>query len=171
MTEESTDQELKKDLQDLESKLKEAEDKAEKYLNQLKYARADLENLQKQTQRRIDEIITRANGRLLQQLLPIMDELDMAIENAREADPNLLDGIKMVRKKLVRLLEGEGLKPIEAEGEPFDPYFHEAVLQVETDEYPDGCIIEEIRKGYTYNNRVLRASMVKLAKNTKKVEN
>ncbi len=71
----------------------------------------------------------------------------------------------MVKKKLNRLLELEGVKPIDTEGESFDPHLHEALLEVETTDYPNGSIVEEIRKGYTYNNRVLRASIVKVAKN------
>lgn len=153
------------DINDLKKMLKEADDKAERYLNQLKYAKADLENLQKNTQRRIEEIIMRANGRLLGELLPITDELDLAIQNVDSSEnPELLEGLQMVKKKLQRLLELEGVKPIETEGKNFDPHLHEALLEVETTDHPNGSIIEEIRRGYTYNNRVLRASVVKIAK-------
>jgi len=125
-----------------------------------------LENLQKNTQRRIEQIIERANGRLLGELLPITDELDLAIQNVNSTkNPEFYNGLQMVKKKLNRLLELEGVKPIDTEGKSFDPHLHEALLEVETTDYPNGSIVEEIRKGYTYNNRVLRASIVKIAKN------
>jgi molecular chaperone GrpE len=74
----------------------------------------------------------------------------------------------MVRKKLIKVLETEGVRQIEALGYPFDPFKHEAMMDVETEEEPDGYVLEEIRKGYMYKDRVLRASMVKVARNPKK---
>ena len=153
-------------IENLKKRLKDTDEKAERYLNQLKYAKADLENLQKNTQRRIEQIIERANGRLLGELLPITDELDLAIQNVNSTkNPEFYNGLQMVKKKLNRLLELEGVKPIETEGKRFDPHLHEALMEVETTDYPNGSIVEEVRKGYTYNNRVLRASIVKVAKN------
>jgi molecular chaperone GrpE len=166
MRDEQVEETNEEDIENLKKRLKDADEKAERYLNQLKYAKADLENLQKNTQRRIEQIIERANGRLLGELLPITDELDLAIQNINSTkNPELYNGLQMVKKKLNRLLELEGVKPIETEGKGFDPHLHEALLVVETTDYPNGSIVEEIRKGYTYNNRVLRASIVKIAKN------
>jgi molecular chaperone GrpE len=159
----------KKQLEDktaqLEASLKEQREKADRYLNQLKYARADLENLQKRTQRNIEEALDRANGRLLMQLLPILDELDLAIKAAETTDADIAEGVEMVRNKLAKLMESEGVTPIEALGEPFDPRLHEAVLEIQTEDHPDGTVAEEFRKGYKYRDRVLRASMVKVARN------
>ena len=154
-----------KRVAELEEAFREEKEKAETYLNQLKYARADLENLQKRTQRHIDEAMERANGQLLMQLLPILDELELAIAAAKTGDGNILDGVEMVRGKLEKLMEAEGVSSIKAVGEPFDPRLHEAVLEVETSDHPDGIVTEEVRKGYTYRNRMLRASMVKVARN------
>lgn len=156
-------------IAELETALEEAEEKAESYLNQLKYAKADLENLQKQTRKRITEVMSRANGELLERLLPIVDELGLASNQTGNSD-KVVDGVKMIHGKLVKLFESEGVKPIEALGQPFDPFRHQAVLEVETSDHPDGSVIEEIRRGYTYKDRVLRASMVKVARNPSPVD-
>jgi len=159
-------EECLKRVAELESELRVEKEKAETYLNQLKYARADLENLRKQTQRQIEEALDRRSRYLLMSLLPIVEELDLAIEAAR-GNPNtgILEGVEMVKRKMEKILEGEGVAPIEAIGKAFDPHLHEAVLEVETKDHPDGTVIEELRKGYTYKNKVLRASMVKVARN------
>jgi molecular chaperone GrpE len=150
-------------IAELEAALAEANRKADGYLNQLMYARADLDNLQKQTQRRADEAAERANGRLIQEILTVLDELTIVACSSEAKDAKLTEGLAMVSGKLAKLLEAEGVKPIEALGTPFDPYKHEAVAEVKTPEEPDGYVIEEIRRGYTYKGRVLRASIVKVA--------
>jgi molecular chaperone GrpE len=156
---------LQKKLAKLEASLEDEAKKSERYLNQLKYAKADMENLQKQAQKRIEDTISRANGRLLMQLLPILDELEMAIEASKDGEGNIVEGVDMVKGKLQKVMTSEGVTPIDAVGEPFDPRYHEAVLEVDTEDHNDRAIIEEIRKGYMYNSRVLRASMVKVARN------
>jgi len=158
-----TRKELQQRVEELESKLKETEREAEKYLSQLKYAKADLENIQKQSQKRLQELMDKANGGLLQQLLPLMDEMEILA--TRDADKEkLVQGLGMVLKKLQKVMEGEGVRVIEAEGRPFDPYRHDAVMEVETEEEPDGTVVEEVRRGYMYKDRVLRASVVKVAR-------
>jgi molecular chaperone GrpE len=155
-----------KSLAKIEAALEDERKKAEKYLNQLKYARADLENLQKRVQKSIDDAKERANSRLLMQLLPILDELELAINVAKDFEnKNLLEGVVMIKGKLEKLMTTEGVIPIEAVGKQFNPNFHEAVLEEETPKHPNGQIIEEFRKGYLYKNRVLRPSMVKVARN------
>ncbi len=156
---------LQKKLAKIEASLEDEAKKSEKYLNQLKYAKADMENLQKQTQKRIEDTISRANGRLLMQLLPILDELEMAIEASKNGEANIVEGVDMVKGKLQKVMTSEGVAPIDALGEPFDPRYHEAVLEVDTEDHPNGAVIEELRRGYMYNSRVLRASMVKVARN------
>ena len=150
----------------LENSLADERKTSEKYLSQLKYTRADLENLQKRTLRRIGEAQEKTKGRIVMQLLTILDELDLAISEAENSEVDIVEGVGMVRGKLWKLLDAEGLAPIEAYGLPFDPNLHEAVLEMETDEVEDGYVAEEFRKGYTFKGRVLRASMVKVAKNS-----
>ena len=164
MSPKPTKKDLKERVAKLEVSLEEEKKNSERYLNQLKYARADLENLQKRTQKQIVETLSRANGRLLMQLLPILDELELAITASKEGKGSIVEGVEMVKGKLVKLMEAEGVSPIEALGEAFDPGFHEAVLE-ESSDHPNGTVVEEFRRGYTYNGRVLRASMVKVAMN------
>jgi molecular chaperone GrpE len=156
--------ELEARIEDMEKKIKENEDKAERYLNQLKYAKADLENIQKQSQRRMTDILEKANGELLQQLLPVLEELEMLYTKDAEKD-KLVEGVKMVHKKLLKIMESQGVQPILAQGYKFDPFKHEAIQEVETSEEPEGYVLEEVRRGYMFKDRVLRASVVKVAKN------
>ncbi len=147
----------------LEEQLEACEAKAGKYLKELQYAKADMQNMQKQNIKRIHDVMDRANGSILQQLIPLLDELQ--ILGAYDADKEkLVEGIQMVEKKLMKVLEMEGVQPIEANGLKFDPFKHEAIMEVETLDVEDGCVAEEIRRGYTYKNRVLRACVVKVAK-------
>ncbi|HUS79022.1 MAG TPA: nucleotide exchange factor GrpE [Patescibacteria group bacterium] len=155
---------LEKRVTELEALLEDERRNSGRYMSQLKYAKADMENLQKQTQRRIEDTISRANGRLLMQLLPVIDELELAIE-ASGGSGDIIEGVKMVKGKLSKLMEAEGVRPIKALGEPFDPRYHEAVLEVEAPELENGTVAEEMRRGYMYGERVLRASMVKVTRN------
>ena len=155
---------LKQKVTKLEATLKEKAKLEETYLNQLKYARADLENIQKHVQRRIDEGVTREKENLILQILTIAEELDIVLNEARKAkNPTLLEGMEMIRKKLWKVISCEGLCPIEAIGKPFDPNLHDAVQEVETCEYPVGMIVEEIKKGYLINGKVFRPCLVKVA--------
>jgi len=158
-----TKKELEQRIEELEKKLLSTTEQSEKYLNQLKYLKADLENLQKQNQKRLNEVIERANGQLLEQLLPIIDEVEILATQDAEKQ-KLVEGIKMIHGKLLKIIESEGVKRIKAVGEPFDPFKHEAIMEVETDKVPEGCVVEEIRSGYLFKDRVLRASVVKVAK-------
>jgi molecular chaperone GrpE len=157
-------QKLEERITELEQQLTDTGKTLEATTTQLKYAKADLDNLQKQTQRRIDEAADRNNARILTQLITIADELRIVAANTKnEADA-------MIHAKLLKLLESEGVKPIECQGKPFDPFKHEAILEVETEECPPGAVAEEIRGGYTYKDKVLRAAMVKVAKAPSKKE-
>lgn len=153
----------KKELEELTAKLEETEKKADRYLTQLKYAKADLENIQRQNQRRLQDVTERANGQLLENLLPLLDELGILAGSEAEAE-KIREGVGMVKKKLAKLLESEGVYPIQAAGVQFDPYKHEAILEVESMEEPEGYVLEEIRPGYTFKDKVLRASVVKVAR-------
>jgi molecular chaperone GrpE len=154
----------KRKITKLEVALKEKSKLEETYLNQLKYARADLENIQKNVQRRIDEEVTKEKENLIQQILTIAEELDIVLNEARKAKNHiLLEGIEMIRKKFWKLISCEGLCPIEAIGKPFDPNLHDAVQEVETCDYPAGTIVAEIKKGYLLNGKVFRPCLVKVA--------
>jgi len=152
-------------LETINVALEEEKRNSEMLLTQLKYIQADLENLQKRTQKRINEAVDRTSAQLLEKLLPILDELELAICAAKKSNKNILEGVKMMSNKLKRLIESEGVSAIKAIDKPFNPNYHEAIIEVETSDYPEGYIAEEIRKGYTYKGRVLRTSLVKVARN------
>jgi molecular chaperone GrpE len=136
----------------------------ETYLNQLRYARADLENLQKHIQKRIEEGIIKEKSRMILQILPILDDVDHTLNEAKQTkNSNLLEVIKMIRKKIWKILSCEGLSPMETIGKPFDPNKHEALQEVETCDCPEGSVFQEVRKGYLLNGKVFRASLVKVA--------
>jgi molecular chaperone GrpE len=149
---------------DLKASLEEKTKLEETYLNQLRYARADLENLQKHIQKRIDEGVTREKAKLIIRILTVAEEVDLTLDEVKKAkNPSLLEGAEMVKKKLWKVLSCEGLCPIEAIGKPFDPHMHESVEEIETCHYPVGIVVQEVRKGYVLNGKVLRPSLVKVA--------
>lgn len=159
-------EELKKRIEELERTLEKEREKSDKYLYRLKYALAELDNLRKEMDRRMREAAEIGKRELILELLPIVDELQMAIEAARRlGESEILKGVEMIMKKLERLLERVGVSPIEAVGRFFDPYLHEVVQRVESSEYPEGMILEELRRGYLYKGNLLRASLVKVAEN------
>ncbi len=158
-----TKKELEKHIEELEKQLEVSEDKAGKYHKELQYAKADMQNIQKQNQKRIQDVMDRANGSILQMMIPLLDELEILASNDAKKK-KLIEGVQMVQKKFMKVLEMEGVQPIEALGLKFDPFKHEAIMEVETHEVEDGHIAEEIRRGYSYKDRILRASAVKVAR-------
>lgn len=149
---------------EFEALVKETAKLEQKYIKQLKYARADLENLQKNTQRRIEEAVTKEKERLIMQIVVVAEEIDLAVDEARKLpNSNILAAIEMVRRKLWNVLTNEGLSPIESVGKPFDPHLHEAVLEIETFDHPNGTVMEEVKKGYLFRGNLLKPSMVKVA--------
>jgi molecular chaperone GrpE len=153
------------DMATLKDELKTERDRANDYLNQLRYLKADFENYQRRTKREITEIIEFANERLILRLLTQIDDLERAVDSADKAEKTVLvNGLKLILTELKRTLAEEGLQEIRAEGEPFNPEIHEASAVIHSSEYPDQTVVEEMRKGYTLKGKVVRPSMVKVAK-------
>jgi molecular chaperone GrpE len=137
---------------------------SEECLTQLKYARADIENLKKRFEKQLEDTQSHANERLMIQLLDVVDELEMAVKSADScaSAENLAQGVEMTLKKLTKILEKEEVYPIKSVGEPFDPEKHDAVARIEK-ESVEGCtVIEEVRRGYTMRGKVIRPSIVKV---------
>ncbi len=140
-------------------------ERANAYLTQLKYLKADFENYQKRTKKDIAEIIEFANERLILRLLTQIDDLERAVNSAETAEKTvLINGLKLILTELKRTLAEEGLQEIHAEGEPFDPSKHDASGVLHSDEYPDQTVVEEERKGYMFKGRVVRPSIVKVSR-------
>lgn len=137
---------------------------SEEYLTQLKYARADLDNLKKRFERQMEEVKKHCNEGIIIELLDVVDELELALKSAHSSNSadSLIQGVEMTLKKLRKVLENEGVSPIRCVGEYFDPSKHDAVATTEK-EGVEGCmIVEEVRKGYTLREKVIRPSIVKV---------
>jgi len=129
--------------------------------------RADLENYRKRAQREKEELSRFANENLLREILPVMDNLERALEHARQSEAGnggLLQGVEMTLGQFQRVLEKFGVTPVSAVGEPFDPARHEALGQLESAEHPPNTVVQELQKGYLLNERLLRPAMVMVAK-------
>ncbi len=136
--------------------------KADHYLDLALRLQADFDNYRKRKEREIEDYKKVATSGIVTDLLTIVDDLDRALEHAKE-DDDLVVGIKGVRANLMKILESNGLKEIPAEGK-FDPNFHEALMAVEGEE--DDQIAEVFQKGYTLNGKVIRFTKVKVTKKT-----
>jgi molecular chaperone GrpE len=148
----------------VEKALETEKQRSEEYLTQLKYARADLENLKKRFDRQLEDVKKYSNECIITELLDVVDELEMAIKSTRSSNSTetLVQGVEMTLKKLVKILENEGVSPISSVNAPFDPAKHNAVAKTEK-EGAEGCkIVEEIRKGYTLREKVIRPSIVRV---------
>jgi molecular chaperone GrpE len=170
--EEKVEETEEDEIATLLSKLEEAQAQANEYLDGWQRARAEFSNYKKRVATEREESRQTSNEALLLKLLPILDDFERALLTLPEEleDVGWVGGVKMILRKLQTLLESERVTPIEAVGEPFDPLFHEAMLQEETSEHPDGHVIEEMQRGYRLGDRVLRASMVKVASNSNQSE-
>ncbi len=137
------------------------EDDHTRYLRAL----ADLENFKRQSMRRENEARERSARRVIEDILPVLDNFERAVEaakTARDVD-SVRIGIEFVAQQLRDALKGHGVQPIETSGAKFDPLHHEALEEVAGTEHPEGAIINEVQRGYTHNGQVLRTSRVRVA--------
>jgi molecular chaperone GrpE len=127
---------------------------------------ADAENFRKRINREKEEVIRYAKEEFIREILPLKDNLERALAHASEAERQdaIYAGVKMVLEQFNAVLEKMGVAPIEALNQPFDPAFHEAMLQQESDEVPPNTVICEHQKGYCYNERLLRPALVTVAR-------
>ncbi|HEY7738227.1 MAG TPA: nucleotide exchange factor GrpE [Candidatus Limnocylindria bacterium] len=157
---------LLEQLQETERALALTREQADEHLRNWQRAAADFSNYKRRTEedRRSADLF--ANAVLLTRLLAVLDDFDRALDNVPEdAHESWLEGVTLVERKLRSLLEAEGVTPIEAIGQPFDPNLHEAVVHEETAEAPDNAVIGEVQRGYLLHGRVLRPSLVRVANN------
>jgi molecular chaperone GrpE len=146
--------------------LDKARTEAALYLDDLRRLQADFDNYRKRTLREQTARTASASQALVARLLPVLDNFELAVsaaEQSRDFD-RMLKGVEMVLGALREVLEGEGLVKIEAEGKPFDPERHEAVIAVEQEDAEPGTILDIVRAGYELGGKVLRPAMVKVAK-------
>ncbi|MFZ3129760.1 MAG: nucleotide exchange factor GrpE [Desulfosporosinus sp.] len=149
----------------LEAELVKAKAKAEDHYVQLQRLQADFDNYRKRTQKEKTELIKYASERLVGELLPVLDNFDRAV-SAAKVNPDFASfsqGVEMILRQMQTALSKEGLKAMDAVGQPFDPNLHEAVLREASDEHPENTVVEVLQKGYYLKEKVLRPSMVKVS--------
>jgi molecular chaperone GrpE len=154
-------------LQKLRQELAEAKEEAGKNWDLYLRERADLENARKRHQRDREEAIRFANDRLLREMIPVLDNLERAVGHAEQGDDDsqgLLEGVNMTINQFRKVLEDFGVKPINALGEDFDPNLHQAMGHVETTDQAPNTVTSEFQKGYLLNDRLLRPSLVMVAR-------
>ncbi len=149
----------KEETKTVEQALAEEKEKAARYLANWQRAEADLINYKRRSQQEREETSLFANSVLILNLLPVLDDLERAFASipAEVSQLSWLDGIRLIERKLRANLASQGLEPIKALGEPFDPYSHEAIREAKG---KPGMVIEEVQKGYKLHNRVIRPSRV-----------
>jgi molecular chaperone GrpE len=124
---------------------------------------ADFDNYRKRMDRERRDLAEQTAGEAIKDLLPIIDNLERALQAAAEDDP-LRKGVELIHKQMLEMLRKRGVTPIEALGADFDPNVHEAVTHEESDQHREGEVMEELQRGYKVGERLLRPAMVKVAK-------
>jgi molecular chaperone GrpE len=146
--------------------LEAAQKRVDDFKTQLAYLQAEYANSIKAFERREAQLVQQANRDLVLQLLPVLDDLERArvMVPLIEANEPFIEGLEMVIKSFKAALQAAGVKPIECQGQNFDPLRHEAISHEETTEHPPNMVIEELRRGYLLKGSLLRPSLVKIAK-------
>ena len=126
---------------------------------------AEFDNFRKRTDREKEAMFGNGQSAMIVKILPVLDDMErgLAALSEEEKGSSVGQGLEMICKKLSKILEDAGVTPIEAEGKPFDPALHNAVMQQESEEFESGTVIKELQKGYMFRDQVIRYSMVMVA--------
>lgn len=147
-------------------KKKEKKDKKDQQIadltDRLQRTMAEFDNFRKRTEKEKASMYIIGAKEIVEKILPVVDNFERGLATAQEGDA-FADGMKMIYKQLMTTLDELGVKPIEAVGQPFDPNYHNAVMHVEDESLGENVVAEELQKGYTYKDFVIRHSMVKVA--------
>jgi molecular chaperone GrpE len=150
-------------LKEMETRIKSLENEAKETYDRFLRVSAEFENYKKRSAREMSEFKKFANESLIKELLLVVDNMERAINSSNDegnSNNSLVKGIDMILKELLKILGKFGVKQVESLEKPFDPNFQQAVMQKETNEHPNNTVIEELQKGYTINERLLRPAMV-----------
>ena len=160
-------------LKEMEARLESLEKEAKESYDRFLRVSAEFENYKKRAAREMNDFRKFANESFIKAMLPVVDNLDRAIEsssNDDHAQNSVLEGVNMTLKEILKVFEQFNVKPFESLGKAFDPALHQAVMQEETDDHPDNTVLNELQKGYMMHDRLLRPAMVVVSK-TKEPEN
>lgn len=149
----------------LSAKVAELESSVAQYKDQLLRKAAEFENYKRRTENDYASIIKFSNEELIVKLLPVLDDFERSLKAGRNQKFNgetekFREGVELICSKFIKVLEKVGVKPLEVVGKPFDPQLHEALLQVPKKDVPPHTVVEEIDKGYTLNDKVVRHARV-----------
>jgi molecular chaperone GrpE len=162
-------------LKDLEQRLASKEQEAQENYDRLLRISAEFENYKKRSAREMEEFRKFSNQSLIREMLSVVDHLELAMNSTdgqKTIEKGLVEGLAMTHREILKVFEKFHVTPISAMGQTFDPTFHEAVMQEETDDFPENTVVKELQKGYLIHDRLLRPSMVVVAKSaTKKNDN
>jgi molecular chaperone GrpE len=159
-----TKKELEETVLELEGRLEEALVKAGEYLDDAQRQKAELENYRKRMVREQTRIIEQANRSIIASLLPVIDNLELALGSCEDRDDPLARGVRMVHEQLMALLKQEGLEEINPHGHRFDPEVCEAVMAVVSGDHEDETVVEVHQKGYKYKGNLLRPARATVSK-------
>jgi molecular chaperone GrpE len=160
-------------VKELETRCETAEQESRQHYERLLRVSADFENFKKRAFKEADDFRKYANEFLLMELLTVVDNLERAIQatgSENNATGCLVEGVEMTLKALLKIFEKFSVKLIDAVGKPFDPNFHQAMMQEASDVYPENTVIREFQKGYLLHERLLRPSMVVVSKGSGKTQ-
>jgi molecular chaperone GrpE len=156
-------------VKDLETKLAKAEQEKKDNWDKFLRAAADLENHRRRSKRDLDDARAEAKQRVLKEMLPVVDNLERAVQHAEEAVKGadlsaIVEGVRLVLRQFGHALERADVTPVDAQGQPFDPNLHEAISQQETADQPPGTVVNVLQRGYKLGDRLLRPALVVVAK-------
>lgn len=162
----ANDKSLQDEIAALKQELENTRSKSEEYLDGWQRSRAEFANYKKRVEREQAQIFQTASGAIIKRYLEIIDDLERALANRPQQEESALwaEGIELIYRKFLSLLENEGVMLMQTQGEQFDPNLHEAISSEENDEFQSGQIIEVIKQGYTQGERVLRPAVVRVAR-------
>ncbi|MDT3426597.1 molecular chaperone GrpE [Paenibacillus forsythiae] len=145
--------------------IKRLQELADEYQGRVLRVQADYDNFRRRTLKEKEELAQYATSKLVTELLPVLDNFERALATAPAGSDGeaFVKGVNMIFRQLDGVLKSEGLTPMETVGQPFNPEFHQAIMQVESEEHEEGVVTEEVQKGYLLKNKVLRPAMVKVS--------
>jgi molecular chaperone GrpE len=144
----------------LRAELEAARQERDEYLDALRRLKAEFENSRKRQERERSRILETASERLVVELLPVLDNLDRALE----AEGDIREGVRVTRDQLADILGSEGLLPVASDGQPFDPNVHEAVMGQPSEDHEEGTILQTFQRGYVLNGKPIRVAKVVVAR-------
>ena len=160
---------LKAEIDELEAENEKLSQESKGNYDKFLRVTADLDNFKKRSNREMSDLRKFANENIVRDILSVVDNLERAIEsgaNGEASAETILQGVEITLKDVLRMLEKYQVKSFESKREVFDPEYHQAMMQEESDEFPDNTVLQELQKGYTIHDRLLRPAMVVVSKAT-----